>query len=73
MGVVLGVAFTTWVWLGVWLPVPNLGSEKLATMHLTSELSEVECQHHETAAATILICTEKRKGAGLINHSRDVL
>ena len=21
-----------WAWLGVWLPVPDLGSEKLATM-----------------------------------------
>ena len=22
-----------WTWFGVWLPVPDLGSEKLATMH----------------------------------------
>ena len=27
-----GVAYTVWAWLGVWLPVPDLGSEKLATM-----------------------------------------
>ena len=56
--------------VGVLWGVPSCPGFGLATMHSTSELSEVECQRHKTAAATY---TEKRKGAGLINHNRDVL
>ena len=55
------------VW--VWLPVPDLRSEKLATMHSASELSEVECQHHETAAYTVepLLTDPPRSGLPLNN------
>ena len=30
MSVAWDVAFTMWVWFGVWLPAPDLGFEKLA-------------------------------------------
>ena len=58
MGVVWGVAFTMWVLFGVWLPVPDLGSEKLA-MYSTSELNDNATKHLVTAAATYIQRKEK--------------
>ena len=41
-----GVAYTARAWLGVWLPVPDLGSEKLATM-LPSHLGVPQIYVHD--------------------------